>query len=508
MQIFRNREEIEHAVVVMHHDGWSKRALARHFKMSRNTIRGILRKHQDRRDQGHCALPAAKCVGKSKLDEYLPRMTNLLAHYPDITGQRLFEELRDDGYTGGITIVRDRLSKLRPRPKKKPTVRFETLPGEQSQMDWSSYTIHFTEDGKKTVLCFSYILAFSRRQYIDFTEDRKFHTLIRRHQDAFDYFGGVTRHCLYDGEKTVILRWEAGRPVYNPQFVSFITHYQSKPVGCRPGSPQTKGKVEAPFKYVESNLLNARTFETLDDLRRTARWWMSNRSDLHIHDTTRQSPLERFFEQERSALIPLPRHPYDSSEVVLRVCRIDGFVEYKTNFYSVPFEYVADILALKITEHNVAVYSPDLDLIADHERVPDGMGSNSENPDHRGSTKIKYGLEPVRLSFIALGDAAEPFLSGLQDRHPKKCGFHARLILSMKEQYHAESINNALKHAMSYYAFDGKAIERSLTATATRRTLESFRVEKARQQLVQALPKIKQRPLDEYSTLTNKKASR
>lgn len=508
MQIFRNREEIEHALVVMHRDGWSKRALARHFKMSRNTIRRILKKHQDHRDHGHCALPAAKPVGKSKLDDYLPRMTELLEDYPNITGQRLFEELQDDGYTGGITIVRDRLAKLRPRPKKKPVVRFETLPGEQSQMDWSPYTIRFTKDGKKTVLCFSYILAFSRRQYIDFTQDRKLHTLIRRHQDAFDYFDGVTRHCLYDGEKTVILRWEAGRPVYNPQFVSFITHYQSRPVGCRPGSPQTKGKVEAPFKYVKSNLLNARTFETLDDLRRTARWWMSNRSDLHVHDKTKQPPLERFLEQEHCALTPLPQHPYDSSEVVLRVCRIDGFVEYETNFYSVPFEYVADILALKITEHNVAVYSPDLDLIADHEKLPGGIGKNSENPDHRRSTRIKYGLEPVRQSFLALGDVAEPFLSGLQDRYPRNCGFHARLILSMKEKYHAESINNALKHAMSYYAFDGKAIERILAATAPRRTLESFRVEKARQQLGQVLPTIKQRPLDEYSTLTNRKASR
>jgi transposase len=499
MQIFRNREEIEHAVVVMHHDGWNQRALARYFKMSRNTIRLILKKHQDHREQGHCALPAAKPVGKSKLDDYLPRMTRLLEDYPDITGQRLFEELRDDGYTGGITIVRGRLSKLRPCPKKKPTVRFETLPGEQSQMDWSPYKIRFTKDGKKTVLCFSYILAFSRRQYIDFTDNRKFHTLIRRHQDAFAYFGGVTRHCLYDGEKTVILRWEAGRPVYNPQFVSFITHYQSRPVGCRPGSPQTKGKVEAPFKYVESNLLNARTFETLDDLRRSARWWMANRSDLHVHDKTRQPPLERFLEQERSALIPLPRHPYDSSEVVLRVCRIDGFVEYKTNFYSVPFEYVADILALKITEHNVGVYSPELDLIADHERLPDGMGNNSENPDHRRSTKIKYGLEPVRESFLALGGSAEPFLSGLQDKHPRNSGFHARLILSMKENYHAASINTALKHAMDYYAFDGKAIEKILAATATQRTLESFRVEKARKHLEQNMPRINQRNLKEYS---------
>ncbi len=501
MLIFKSRQELEHAIVTMHRDGWSKRALAKHFNMSRNTIRSILRKFEGYRDQGHSALGAQKIPRKSKLDNHMPRIKELLEKYPNITGQRLFEELTDDGFKGGISIVRQRLADLRPRPKKTPVIRFETLPGQQAQMDWSPYTIHFAKEGKQVVNCFSYILGFSRRQYIDFTRDRTFFTLIRRHQDAFAHFGGVTRHCLYDGEKTVILRWEAGMPVYNPSFISFITHYLSKPVGCRPASPQTKGKVEAPFKYVESNLLNARTFEDLEDLRKMGRWWMANRSDCHIHDKTGQSPLQRFIEQEQAALIGLPQHPYDSCEVVLRVCRVDGFVEFETNFYSVPFEHIADILAVKAGEHEISVYGPDLDLIACHERIADGMGKKRENPDHRRSIKIRYGLEPVKESFLALGEFAPPFLSGLQGAQPRNCGFHARMILAMKENYHADDINKALNHAMNYYAFDAKAIERILAATASQRTLESFRNQRAKQQLQKALPKIRQRSLGEYSNL-------
>jgi transposase len=502
--IFRTREELDHAVVTMHNDGLSKRALAKKFKMSRNTIRKIIDKNKKNRDKGHSALDGGKVPGKSKLDHYVPRIESLLNLYPKITGQRMFEELRDDGYTGGITILRERLADLRPHPKKTPVVRFETFPGEQSQMDWSPYTINFAKGGKLKVNCFSYILGFSRRQYIDFTLDRTFFTMIRRHQDAFNYFGGVTQHCLYDGEKTVLLRWEAGRPVYNPQFISFITHYMSKPLGCLPGRPQTKGKVERPFQYVEGNLLNARTFEDLEDLRTTARWWMKNRSDCHIHDTTHEPPLERFLAQEKVTLIPLPQHPYDSSQVVLRICRLDGFVEFETNFYSVPFEYVADILAVKVGEHEVAVYSPDLDQIACHERISNGMAKKSENPDHRRSTKIRYGLEPVRETFLALGEFAEPFLSGLQIKQPRNAGVHARIILAMKENYYADDINKALKHAIGYYAFDGKAIERILASTARKRTLESFRNEKAKSQLEKVLPKVKQRSLGEYSALISR----
>jgi len=123
----------------------------------------------------------------------------------------------------------------------------------------------------------------------------------------------------------VILRWEAKKPVYNPAFVDFITHYLCRPIGLPPRTPQWKGKVEAPFQFVEKNLLNARTFDDIEHLRQTARWWLANRSDPHVHDTTRRTPLELFLENERAYLLPLPEMPYDTTEVQLRVCRIDGY---------------------------------------------------------------------------------------------------------------------------------------------------------------------------------------
>jgi len=501
MQFVQNREELEMHIITFYKSGKSIRALAKDFRLSRNTVRRILRKHEIQRNDGHHAVGSPKVPGTSKLDPFIPEIKRLLAEYPDITGQRMFEALREAGYTGGITILRQRLAKLRPHPKKEAVIRFETEPGEQGQMDWSPYTINFRRGGRTTVLCFSYVLGYSRRHFIDFTMDRKFFTLIRRHQDAFAYFGGVPKHCLYDGEKTIILRWEAGRPVFNPAFISFITHYQCRPVACRPRRPQTKGKVEAPFKYIENNFLNARTFDDLKDLKEKSRWWLANRSDTHRHRTTGYPPMELFMKEEQSALQALPDHPYDSAEVALRICRSNGVVEFDGNFYPVPLKHIADILAVRATENEVIIYSPDIQRIASHERLEKGRGTLAESSEHGRSRKKQYGLEPVIDVFLALGNSAESFLAGLKKIHPARCGYHARMILDLKERFHCRDIEKALAHADSYYAFDSQAIQRILTAHATPRTLESIRNQNAKERLGKALPDIRQRSLNEYSPL-------
>jgi transposase len=499
MKFIRDRNELEHIVVAMHNEGCSIRELRRQFHLGRNTIRRILRKHAHQRDEGHDILKK-NLKRASKLDAFEPEMENILVKYPEITGIRLYEKLKESGYAGGITILRERLVKLR-SPQKEPVIRFETDPGRQGQMDWSPYTLPFIRTGKTQVQCFSYILGFSRRQYIDFTMRHDFYSLIRRHQDAFQYYGGVPRECLYDNEKTIVLRWECGRPVFNPAFTNFITHYNCKPIACRPASPKTKGKIEAPFNYVENNLLCGRDFQDLDDLRATARWWLKEKSDLHIHDTTKHAPIELFIEQEQGALQPLPLHPYDSSEVALRVCDAEGFVEFETNRYSAPSESIADIVSLKAAEHEIMIYSPELQLVAHHERQPAGAGRKIEDPGHFKTKRVRYGLEPVKEAFMELGEAAPEFLEGLVRRHPRNCGFHARHILRMKEHYQSDDIHRALEHALRYQAFEGPAIERILRAKAVPRTLESIRNERAKGELRKALPKITQRPLNEYKEL-------
>src|SRR6266568_164729 len=165
MAIFiRNRGDLEQQLVMMRNQkGWPIRALARHFDISRNTVRRILRKHAKSRDEGNDILKLhglkAPIVRPSKLDPFEETIRKIMEKYPKITGLRLFEELISAGYDGGISILRDRLRSLRPSPKQTPIIRFETDPGIQGQMDWSPYTINFLKTGKAQVQCFSSILA-------------------------------------------------------------------------------------------------------------------------------------------------------------------------------------------------------------------------------------------------------------------------------------------------------------------------------------------------------------
>ena len=504
IEIITNRADLINRIITLSGDGHSIRGIARRYELSRNTIRRILRNHAAGREIGHNILPELRTPRKSKLDPFIPQITDLVAMYTGISVERVFEELVKKGYDGGRSILKERLKGLRPKPVVTPIIRFETEPGRQGQMDWSPYKIPFKRLGMVEVLCFSYVLGFSRRHYIDFTLNRKFPTMIRRHQDAFEYFGGVPGHCLYDGEKTVILRWEAGQPVFNPKFLAFITHYDTRPVACKPRTPRTKGKVERPFQYVEGNFLNGRTFEDLEDLRECARWWLQEKSDKHKHQTTGRPPIELFLESEQSALKPLPLHPYDTSEIKYLICDREGFCSFDTNRYSVPYRYIGEILVLRATEDEITIYNSRIESIARHERHLFGASRKEGDPKHHQARDERYGIQPVKEQFLALGDGADDFLKGLIRKRERSAGLWVRMILALKAHYHSDDIAMALRHALKFAAFDVKAIERILKVKARPRTLEETRNERASDELRTKLPRIEQRSLDEYNDLLNK----
>ena len=232
------------------------RRIAQSLHISRRTVRRVLEQIEQARTAGPPReVPGPTPRRGSQLDAFETAIPDLLARYPDITVQRVHEELRRLGYQGGYTILCQRVRTLRPRPLVAPVPAVRDRPGSQAQMDYSTYDLDFTIEGRRRVYAFSYVLGYSRRQYLHFVESQDFATTIREHIRAFEHLGGVAATCLYDNMKVVVSGYDGDEPVYNPRFLGFAAHYGFRPVACRPRRPQTKGKVERPFGYVESSLL-------------------------------------------------------------------------------------------------------------------------------------------------------------------------------------------------------------------------------------------------------------
>ena len=269
-------ERIRLEVVRMSYGGASQRRIALALGLARKTVARILKQHELQRS----GTVVRKTTRRPRfLDPYEETMAELIERYPDITAVRLHEELVRMGFRGGYTVVKDRLRAVRPRPLVKPVVRFETAPGVQAQMDYSPYTIHFASEGVRKVYAFSYILGFSRRQYVRFVDSQQLSSTLREHVRAFEHLGGCAATCLYDNMKVVVTGFDGSQPLFNTRFLAFATHYGFQPRLCRPYRPQTKGKVERPFHFIQTNLLNARSFSTLEHLNELTSAWLAEVAD-------------------------------------------------------------------------------------------------------------------------------------------------------------------------------------------------------------------------------------
>lgn len=466
-----NDQGIEHEVLRRWQERTPRRRIARELGISRGRVKRIILDLQAQRAQGatHPDLPRPPEARGSVLDAYVPFVQELLARWPAITAVRVHEELRARGFVGGRTIVKDLVQRLRPQPRRQPVLRFETGPGLQAQMDYAVYEIDFTEEGRRRVSLFSYILCYSRRQYLRFVESQDFETTLREHVRAFAHLGGVAATCLYDNMKVVVARYEGDEPIYNTRFLAFATHYGYKVWACRRRRPRTKGKCERPFRYVETNFLNGRGFRNLTHLNECLAKWLAEVADVRTHRETKRRPIDLHAE-ELPSLIPLPAQPYDTAEVVYRTVNAEGMVAYRQNFYSVPWRFLGQVLPVRITEEELIVYGPDLEVLARHRLLPrTATGQRNESPDHRPQADAKQKEALLRERFAELGSAANRFLQGLLKTH-RLGKDQAQRVLRLLETYRKQDLLAALERAARFGAFSLRSVERILAAQAQPKT--------------------------------------
>jgi len=348
-------------VIEMHAQGKSIREICRSLRLSRNTVRKYLRSP---------GVPPHK--------KRPPRDT-VLGPFEPLLRQRLVEgvdncvvllrELRAQGYPGGYSTLKEFVRPLRPLRRPKGTVRFETQPGEQAQVDFGHFRYQLPDGGTRHVWGFALVLSWSRAIYVEFVPRADTVAFIQCHLHAFEHFGGMPERCLYDNTKTVVVdRNPDGSPLFNSRFLDFALRLGFRIKLCHPYRPQTKGRVESAIKYVRGNFWPTARFVDLDELNQQARAWVEGVADVRVHGTTGERPLDRL-QQEKPRLSPLPGterlQPFLREE---RKVGRDSYVRWQQGAYGVQCVWIGETVQIQGNEETVEIWSGD-QLLVVHPRA-------------------------------------------------------------------------------------------------------------------------------------------
>ena len=236
-------------ILVLHRQGMRIRAIARMLKLSRNTVRKILR-GKVHRGYGPRSPRATKLQA---YEGYLRERVRTAAEVR-IPAPVLLREIRELGYRGALTQVKMFLNSVRPPRREDPVVRFETEPGHQMQVDF----VVFKRSGER-LSAFVATLGYSRMSFVRFVTDETWPTVKVGLEAAFGYFGGVAREVLFDNMKTVVLERNAYGRGQHRLHAGLLA--LSRDLGftvrlCRPYRAKTKGKVERFNRYLRESFYN------------------------------------------------------------------------------------------------------------------------------------------------------------------------------------------------------------------------------------------------------------
>ena len=341
--------------------GCSIREIARELDISRNTVRRYLKSPEAMRPKPRRRRP-------SKLDEYTDYIDHRLSEGLE-NCVVLHRELMARGYDGGYSILKGYVSPRRRKRQPEATMRFETAPGEQAQVDWGSLS-YLSEDGRRrSVWVFVMTMGWSRACYVELVRKADTAAFIQCHVNAFEYLGGVPRRCLYDNAKVITLgKDEEKRPIWNRRMLDFAMRVGFEARLCPEYRAQTKGKVESGVKYARRNMWPSIRFTDDADLNRQALEWCDAVANARVHGTTNRVPWEAL-DEERPHLGRLPDRatlaPYLRTD---RKVSRDGFVSWEGSYYGVHWKWVETMVQVGERQGTVEIWAGS-ERIAVHPRA-------------------------------------------------------------------------------------------------------------------------------------------
>ena len=436
----------------LRHEGWSKKKIAATLHLSAKTVRKYLQDPNPERT------PIERA---SKLDPFREEIQRLLTLDPTASSSVIRQRIAPQGFEGGITILKDYLHRLRgPRQKKQAFIRFESLPGEQCQVDWGHFGSLTYGQTKRKLYCLAILECHSRLLYLEFTHSQRQETLHRCLLHAFAFFQGTPKELVTDNMLTAVTERVGPLIRFNEAFLDFLRPFAIVPRACNPHSPHEKGKVEkGVIHYIRHNFWPLRSFQDLTDLQTQANQWRDQVANVRTHGTTGQKPIQRFQPQ---ALRPLPEILPDCRDTAPAKVHSDFSVRFDGNSYTVPPWAVGKQVIVKADPQTFTIYLKEKP-IATHPRSYQ-QRERIELPAHREAAlrqKRRLWRSDLVQAFISLGEDAKIYLEHLSDsqeplkKTPEK-------LLALKDEYGPDALLEAIQRASRHQAYGAPYIENIL----------------------------------------------
>lgn len=380
---------LQQSIVTLHRQGWSKRRIARELQVDRVTVRKYLKAaaKSPAPQTGSVGVEepkithpqAGSVVGPESLCQpWKERIEQALE--AGLSMQRIYQDLvAEEGFKGSYHAVRRLVLRLRPVVEL-PYRRLEVEPGQELQVDFGQGAWVIEEGKRRRPHLFRVVLSCSRKAYSEAVWRQTTENFIRCLENAFRYFGGVTRTVVLDNLRAAVQRADWFDPELNPKVEEFARHYGTVFLPTKPAMPRHKGKVESAVKYAQNNALPGRRFDSLTAQNLFLANWEATVADTRIHGTTKQQVGRVFAEVEKPCLLPLPASLFPVFEEGQRRVHRDGYIELQRAYYSVPPEYVGRQVWVRWEARVVRVFNQRREQIALHTRHEPGKFST--DPAH------------------------------------------------------------------------------------------------------------------------------
>jgi transposase len=393
-----------------------------------------------------------------KLAAYESRIRFFLHECATYTAQQIFQKLREAGYAGGYSAVKEYVRQVRPKDKSL-LLELNFAPGEAAQVDFGQCGLTQVGNTVRALSVFVMVLCYSRLMYLEFVLRQTLECFLACQRHAFEAFGGVPGHVIVDRAKVAIVGEDRfGKPIPNPRYADMARHYGFEIRACAKHKPREKGRVENGIGYVKGNFMNGRQPGPFLLTCEEGRQWLEQIANQRVHRTTREKPAVRF-EREKPALKPLPLQPYDCSvEHVVLVNRQARFA-FDGNRYSVPPQYAPGKLLVRALPDRIAAYAGQT-LVAQHQRCYERRSEPVVDPEHQLALerqRRRCADRKLVQRFLCLGPAALSYYEGLSARQVQPL-VHLRKILALLEIHGQDKLLRALADAGSHQAFSAEYI--------------------------------------------------